>query len=346
MGGGGGAGHRSAEDIFAEFFRGSGMGGFGDMFGGGAGRRGPPTVEPQEVRMRLTLEDVYKGSVKTVRVNRPQVCTECSGHGTKSKTAKPQCTQCKGSGQFVRQHRMGPGMVQQSIEQCPKCHGTGSSAKPEDQCPKCHGNGYKKVSQDVTIEIPAGVPSNVTLVVRGEGGMIPGAQPGDLHVHIEVSPHKTFQRRGDDLIVRREVTLAEALLGLKFSLKLLDGRTVNVETTVDQILKPDGVIKISGEGMPGASGSRGDVYIFTQLKMPAKLNDSQREHIKKAFGVPHTDSNASPGNTVKAKVMRETQSQLEEQKRGVWESSEEAHTGSRRSRGPRGGQQQAECATQ
>ncbi|KAG5492718.1 hypothetical protein JKF63_01298 [Porcisia hertigi] len=352
--GGFGAGGRSAEEIFAEFFR-SGMGGrggFGDMFGGGGGRHATPTLQPLEVRTRVTLEDVYKGVTKTMRVNRPKVCSDCNGFGSKSKTEKPKCTQCNGSGHVVQQHRMGPGMVQQTITECPRCFGTGSVAKPEDQCLKCRGKGYRTVSEDVTIEVPPGVPSNVTLVVRGEGGTIPGAPPADMHLHIEVSPHRVFQRRGNDLIVNKDVTLQEALLGLRMPLKLLDGRTVNVETSAEHILKPDGVIKVTGEGMPGVSGERGDIYIFTHLKMPNKLTDSQRELIKNAFGTPTSDANASLGNTVKARVMRESREQLEEQRRSLWASQESGGHGgggsSRRSTGgaSAGGAQQVECASQ
>ncbi|KPA86305.1 putative mitochondrial chaperone protein DNAj [Leptomonas pyrrhocoris] len=357
-GGFGGMGGRSAEDIFAEFFRGGmgGMGGFGDMFNGGAGggRQATPTLQPLEVRTRLTLEDVYKGVTKTIRVNRPQVCAECTGFGTKSRTEKPKCTQCGGSGSVVQQHRMGPGMVQQTISECPRCRGTGTMAKPEDQCHRCHGKGYRTVSQDVTIEIPAGVPSNVTLVVRGEGGTVPGCPPADMHLHVEVGPHRVFQRRGNDLIVNKEVTLQEALLGLHMPLKMLDGRTVNVETTADQVLKPEGVIKMNGEGMPSTTGERGDVYVFTHLKLPNKLSSEQKELISKAFGVPAKDANASVGNTVKARVMRETREQLEEQKRGVWASQEGGGFGGgggggssrRASGGMPGGAQHAECATQ
>lgn len=338
MGGMGGfnGGGRSAEDIFAEFFRGGmgGFGGLGDVFGGGGGtnRNSVPKAQPLEVRTRLTLEDVYKGVTKKIRVNRPQICSECTGFGTKSKTEKPKCSQCSGSGHVVQQHRMGPGMVQQIISECPRCRGTGNVAKPEDQCAKCHGKGFRTVSQDVSIDIPPGVPSNVTLVIRGEGGAIPGAPPADMHLQVEVSPHRTFQRRGNDLIVMKEVTLQESLLGLKMPIKLLDGRTLNIETPADQVLKPDGVIKLTGEGMPTISGGRGDIYIFTNLKMPQTLSEEQRSLLKKAFGMPEADENASVGNTIKARVMRETREQLEDQKRSTW-AMQEGGGGDRRSSG-------------
>ncbi|CCW61430.1 unnamed protein product [Phytomonas sp. EM1] len=349
---GGFSGGRSAEDIFAEFFKGNmGMGGFGDIFRGSAGaNRGPPTVEPIEVRLRLTLEEIYTGVTKTIRVTRPQICSECAGFGTKSKTEKPKCSHCNGQGHVVHQHRMGPGMIQQSISECPRCHGTGTLAKSDDQCHKCHGKGYRNLAQDVTVNVPAGIPSNVTMVVRGEGGSIPGAQDGDLHLHVEVSPHRVFQRRGDDLIVRKEVTLAEALLGMRIPLKLLDGRMVNVETPSDSVLKHNGVIKLTGEGLPSNTGGRGDIFVFIQLKMPEKLSSEQKEHIKKALGAPRVDVNASQGNTIKARVLRESQEQLEEQKRGVWEARESGRHGEgdgrRRSSGSRGGQHVEQCTAQ
>lgn len=341
-GAGGFAGHRSAEDIFAEFFRGGGMG-FGDMFGRG---RGPqtPTVEPIEVRVRLTLEEVYKGVTKKVRVTRPQICSECNGFGTKSKTEKPKCSNCNGSGHVVQQHRMGPGMVQQTISDCPRCRGTGTNAKSDDQCVRCQSKGYKSTTQEVSLEIPAGVPANVTLVVRGEGGRIPGAQPGDLHVHVDVSQHALYKRKGDDLIVQKSVTLSEALLGFHFTLKALDGRTLDVSVT-DILLKPEGVIKIPGEGMPSTSGRRGDIYVFTSVKMPTKISPEQRSLIEKAFGKPSPVT--STGTQVKGRVLRETREELEDQKRSVWSQNERmggggGGTGPRR--GPAGGT--AECAAQ
>eukprot|EP00796_Vickermania_ingenoplastis_P005321 gene5321-3823_t len=330
MGGGGGFSHRSAEDIFAEFFRGGGMG-FGDMFGG-RGRQ-TPVVEPVEVRVRLSLEDVFKGVTKKVRVTRPQICSECDGFGTKSKSEKPKCSNCNGSGHVVQQHRMGPGMVQQTISDCPRCRGTGTTAKPDDQCPRCSSKGYKQATQEVSLEIPAGVPANVTLVVRGEGGRIPGAQPGDLHVHVDISPHTTYKRRGDDLIAQKMITLSDALLGCHFSLKALDGRTLNISTT-DHLLKPDAVIKVAGEGMPSTSGRRGDLYIYTTVKMPARLTSEQRELVEKAFG-KSTAANTA-GTAVKGRVLRESRQELEDQKSSAWsEHSGMGNESRRRSNGPR-----------
>lgn len=109
---------------------------------------------------------------------------------------------------------------------------------------------------------------------------------------------------------------------MNLSLKLLDGRAINVQTSAQHILKPDGVIKVTGEGMPNTNGGRGDIYIFLSLKMPRKLTQEQKDLVKRAFGAPHRDPHASPGNTVKGRVLRQTKEQLEEQKRNVWAAQE------------------------
>lgn len=335
----GGFGSRTAEDIFAEFFK-SRMGGFG-----GGGHSGPAQVQPIEIKLRMTLEEIYKGASKKPRVNRPVVCADCRGFGTKSKTKKPKCSYCDGSGHVVQQHRMGPGMLQQTVTQCVRCGGTGTFAAPEDTCNKCRGVGYRHVDQEVSIEIPAGVPSNVTLVVRGEGGSMPDAEPGDLHVHIDVAPHKTFTRRGDDLLIKKEVSLSEALLGFRMPIKTLDGRTIAVKAPQDTVLEPESVLKIPGEGMPSASGGRGDLYVITHLKMPRKLTSQQRELITKAFGQnkDEVSSDASSSEkTITARVMRESAQELEDAMREQWESQETGGHG-RRSRQKA---QHAECVHQ
>lgn len=56
--------------------------------------------------------------------------------------------------------------------------------------------------------------------------------------------------------------------------------------------------------MPNTSGGRGDIYIFLSLKMPRKLTQEQKDLVQRAFGAPHRDLHASPGNTVKGRVLR------------------------------------------
>ena len=61
----------------------------------------------------------------------------------------------------------------------------------------------------------------------------PNTEPGDIIFILQEKPHAVFTRKNNDLLIRREVTLREALCGYEFVLTHLDGRKVSfVKTTV------------------------------------------------------------------------------------------------------------------
>jgi DnaJ-class molecular chaperone len=259
-GGGGGFGGRSPEDIFADFFRQAGGSGgpFGDM--GGAGGRAAQRMRVSDIEtvVSCTLEEIYSGAHKTIRVTRPHVCASCKGSGSsKGEAGKKKCINCNGSGREVQQVRMGPGMVQQIVQDCRRCNGAGETIATEDQCRTCRTEGYTTKSEELSIQIPAGVPSEAVMVLRGMAGDMPNAEPGDIHVRIQVKPHAVFQRMGSDLVVQNHtVTLSEALLGMELRLTMPDGRTVVATSPANHILKPNAVLSVPGMGMPGDGHAR------------------------------------------------------------------------------------------
>lgn len=51
------------------------------------------------------------------------------------------------------------------------------------------------------------------------------------------SSPRAHRREGDDLVMTKRITLAEALCGVQFSVQTLDGRTLQINTQ-DQIIQP------------------------------------------------------------------------------------------------------------
>lgn len=69
--------------------------------------------------------------------------------------------------------------------------------------------------------------SKITL--RGEAGRSdPDVLPGDVVFVLDCKPHKTFQRVNQDLTLKRDITLHEALCGCEFSVHHLDNRVLRV----------------------------------------------------------------------------------------------------------------------
>lgn len=63
-----------------------------------------------------------------------------------------------------------------------------------------------------------------------EGDQAPGFEPGDIVIVLDQKPHPVFQRRGNDLLVRREVPLVDALCGCKQVIQTLDNRRLLVSS--------------------------------------------------------------------------------------------------------------------
>ena len=112
----------------------------------------------------------------------------------------------------------------------------------------------------------------------GEGEAGPaGSARGDLYVALDVKPHDRFERDGYDLHCTHEVSIVQATLGDE----------VNVETPwgphklkIPSGTQPGHRFRIHSQGVPRSdheNGSRGDLYVHTDLKIPKKLTQRQRE---------------------------------------------------------------------
>merc|ERR1711871_873991 len=108
----GGGGGGDMDDIFSSFFG-----------GGGARReRGPQKGKDVLFNMKATLEDVYNGTSRKLRMSKQVVCKGCMGAGGKG--AK-KCVSCKGQGVKTVIRQLGPGMIQQMRVACSDCEGKG-----------------------------------------------------------------------------------------------------------------------------------------------------------------------------------------------------------------------------
>merc|ERR1712032_143351 len=80
------------------------------------------------------------------------------------------------------------------------------------------------------------------------GEQKPGMLPGDVNINLKCAKHRKFERRGDDLHMKVQISLREALLGWSQTIVHLDQHKVEFSTS--SITKPLQVIQIKGEGMP------------------------------------------------------------------------------------------------
>ncbi|KAH9329501.1 hypothetical protein KI387_001609 [Taxus chinensis] len=253
-GGGGGGGPnvfrfnpRSAEDIFNEFFGGSGFGmgggGFGgprasrfpDSFLGGFGhgenffgssfgepaQAAPRKADPVEKKLPCTLEELYNGCTKKMKISRN--IADASG-----KTLP--------------------------------------------------------VEEILTIEVKPGWKKGTKITFPEKGNEQLNVVPADLVFVIDEKPHDVYKRDGNDLIVTQKITLPEALTGYSVNLVTLDGRSLSIPIT--DVISPGYEKIILREGMPITKdqGKKGNLRIKFDIKFPSRLTSEQKAGIKRLVG--------------------------------------------------------------
>ena len=86
------------------------------------------------------------------------------------------------------------------------------------------------------------------MIFKGKGHESFGAHPSDLIIKFAQKPKQGYMRRGDDLVVTCDISLAEAIQMKPQAINTLDKRQVFVSP--ENVISPQTEIRVSGEGMP------------------------------------------------------------------------------------------------
>ena len=273
----GGRGGGGMDDIFSQ------------MFGGGMRRQGGPQQpkkgKPVMHPMKLTLEEIYNGKSTKIAVNRERICTKCDGKGGKEGAVRT-CPTCKGRGMVMKMTQLGPGMYSQSSGPCDECRGKGEIINEKDKCKTCNGKKVVKEKKIIEVEIDKGTPDKYEYKFHGEADEYPGTEAGDVIIVCQQQPHKTFQRKGADLLMQKTITLAEALTGVDFIFNHLDGSQVRVKNKPGEVIKPDDLKTLVGKGLPfhKRSYETGNLYIKFSVTFPDTLTKAQMTPLLTALG--------------------------------------------------------------
>jgi DnaJ-class molecular chaperone len=155
----------------------------------------------------LTLEQVYTGTEKTIKVPIIKPCQRCA----------VQCPKCNGQGMYASQEMFGI-----MPRQCDRCEGVGIF---RNGCTEC---SHQKKTIDnvlVNIKIHKGVHSGHQEVIPGLGeqSRSPRERTGNLIVTMNVKNHPLFQRFGNHLKYTMTISFDESVDGINVSIPHFSG---------------------------------------------------------------------------------------------------------------------------
>jgi len=278
-GGGGGVGFDINDLLRDQAGAGGGFGDmFGDMFGGGARGRTRPQSRPakgQDVETTTTISftDALDGVAISLRLTSDAACPTCSGTGGKPGTKPHICPECEGAGFVVSS----VGGAFSLNETCPVCGGR--QLVYDEACPTCHGSGRGTSARSIQARIPAGVKDGQRIRLRGKGAAGEhGGPAGDLFVSVNVSPHRLFGRKADNLTLEVPISFDEAALGADIKVPTLNGTSVTLKIPAGT---PNGrTFRVRGRGARKADGTVGDLLATVAVQVPVVLDRAAREAVE------------------------------------------------------------------
>jgi len=168
-------------------------------------QKGPQKGESVKNALPVTLEELYNGAERKIKVTRSRTCKDCKGSGSTKPDSTKTCSTCKGHGIVIQYRQLGQGFVQQVQTYCPDCLGEGITVEDKYKCKPC--NGKKVISEDktLTVSIDKGMKDGQKITFDGEADEKPGALPGDIIFILQQQPSKSFQRDGNNLILKKKL---------------------------------------------------------------------------------------------------------------------------------------------
>lgn len=247
----------------------------------------------KKVTINLTLADVYKGKSVSIDFNKTLCCDKCHGCGALSKEHIQTCKTCNGQGKVMKMMQMGP-MIQQSIQHCGNCKGIGKMIEQGKNCIKCNGSKTMILKKHLDCYVRPGSAPGTSISFKNESDWVPDCSDvGDLIVYVNCKNEEgIFRREGNNLIMKKSITLLEALTKTVFYFKHLDDRVIRI--THNDIIKPNQKMVVKDEGMPnintsnngGNNGGNGDLLIYFDIVFPDTLEQDRSKYLVKILPLP------------------------------------------------------------
>lgn len=258
------------------------VGDFGDVFEAifdqfGVGRKKRETYKhgsDVEFVETITLEDAFRGLKKTFSFKTFVKCASCNGVGYDPSKGFSNCSTCRGKGEIRVDRKTFFGNFSQ-VKTCDVCFGKGEV--PKEQCKSCKGTGRISDVKNVDVHIAPGIEDGQVIKISGGGEVGErGSGTGDLYLMVKIKPHSVFDRKKDDLFIKKEIKITDALLGKKIELVDVGGEKFSCAIPND--FNFDKPLKISGRGMTRLGSSlRGDLYIHFSFRTPKRVSNKAKQ---------------------------------------------------------------------
>jgi len=132
----------------------------------------------------------------------------------------------------------------------------------------------------IEVNIPKGVTQGQRIKITGKGQPgRNGGNAGDLILIINLEHNAVFSRDGNNLHVRADVMVTDAVLGTEIRVPTLKDKTLVLN--LPSMTQSGRIFRLAGQGMPIKESGFGDLLVEIRIVIPNKLSTEQKELFKK-----------------------------------------------------------------
>lgn len=259
---------------------------FNDFFSGNFGfnrqrnqqsQQAPRKGQDLRVNLMFSIEEVIKGTTKTLRYNRNVNCNSCGGNGSRNGNSFRNCDNCAGVGHITQIITTPFGRIQNTAP-CNVCGGKGKIVS--EKCSGCGGQGLNGIQEQITLNVPSGISDGFTYKIESAGSSIAGVdRPGDLVVVCMIQDDLIYKRiNGIDLHRDIFISIVDAMIGRDDYKLDVFGDEIKIK------LEPNSengkMLRLKGKGLPGQNGQRGDLFLHVNVFIPKNINTEAMSLLK------------------------------------------------------------------
>lgn len=222
---------------------------------------------------KITLRDVFYGTIKKLKVQRSQVCKACIN----------DCNNCGGNGIITKHVQMGP-FTQVVQQTCSNCNGSGKTSN-SNNCIDCKSSGVIQEENIFEIIIKPGIYNGKKFIFDGWGEqpIRSNETAGSFIVSISIDTDPNFTRSGLDLHYTITLSYRESIIGKDVIIPHFK-EAIHLDTRGFGIINPNKNYILYDRGLINESGTVGNMQIKFIINYPERtFNDEELVTLKKVF---------------------------------------------------------------
>lgn len=235
----------------------------------------------------VSLEDLYNGKKKKLKMTKEKICDKCNGIGCKDKKHQIKCSRCNGTGKQLNIKKMG-NMIQQISSPCFNCNTKGYIIDKNYLCDECKGNGNIEGNKIIEFDIERGMYNGSKIVINGEGK----TSSSDLIIVLKVINSNIFDGINGkyDIVKIQKINVLDVIIGCDVIIEHFNNRKICMKIQPGDITEDNNIKVIYNQGLPKNQSNLefGNIIVKFEFVFPKK-EDISKNIIKKLKSILHNE---------------------------------------------------------